>query len=56
MEMKWYYDIYDEIIAEELEQTPEDGDVIDGLRVIVDEGEILEYITQLRDDLIAEDE
>lgn len=45
-----------EVIAEELEQSPEDGDIIDGCRVIVDDGEILEYITRLRDDLIAEDE
>ena len=45
-----------EKIAKELKQTPENGDGIDAYCAIVDEDDILEYITELRDDLIAEDE
>jgi len=41
-------------IAKDLEQNPENGDFIDGMRAIVNKCDILEYITELRDILISE--
>lgn len=43
-------------LSEELQQTPEDGEVIDGVRAIVDKYDVLEYITELRDELVRDEE